>query len=109
MDDGMIEHAVLRTESLEEKTGAGHFIVEKHALIGEPWCRTQYGHSRVALEVDAAQVFDEVENLNLGEPFPPVRAIEWIKRPNQISVPLARRPASEVVRLHVDNKLVAAE
>ena len=107
--DRVAEHPPLGPEALEQESSAGHFVVEEHPLVGETRRRAEHGHRRVALQVHAAEVLDEVEGMHLGETFPPVRAEQGVEHADQLAAALTGRPLGDVVGLDIDDELVAAK
>ena len=61
------------------------------------------------VEEDTAQVVDEVKSGVRRQSVPPVRAVEREEGVDQLPVALARGSLRDVVRLHIDDDLVASK
>ena len=87
----------------------GELVVEQHAPLGDAGIRREHGDVDVGLEEHAAQVLGEVVGGHAVDAVPPVRrevAVHLHRRCLERHVVGARR---DVVRLHVDEELVATE
>ena len=105
----MVEESPGAGEPVDHLAGSRELVVEQHASLGDAGIRREHGDVDVGLEEHAPQVLGEVVDGHAVDAVPPAR--------REVAVHLQRRllerqvvgAAGDVVRLHVDEEVVAAE
>ncbi len=109
VDDRVVEETPGPGEPVDHLAGSRELVVEQHAPLGNPGIRREHGDVDVGLQEHAPQVLGEVVDGHAVDAVPPGRREVAVHLQRRLLERLVVGAAGDVVRLHVDEEVVAAE